>query len=269
LFPWRLNLLFVFQFNLSIPENADILSATRAVVEKLDLTKPFTLHIRIDLRDGPSTTLPLEIWTISNGSDWSSSPDSYYYSSPSSPPADNNRHQQQQLHSSPVSSPSTNRMMLNIYNGLSLMIKSLLCLTRVTPIYKIARQASSSTYSIEFNISKGTNTNEELFKNTLGHKLKHIPMGKVSNAFILPVAMGILFYKRYSLVAMDILFYKNCLLPWTFGFYKNDFVAMDIRFKKTTGYHGNSFLKNYWLPCKRNVIITKGPVLVLLIQRRQ
>lgn len=99
---------------MNIEDNNEVLEQTKDVLKSQSNEIPIVIEISLQSMTDPNTKLVLELWSIlyDRGSD----------SSPN----------------------NSSRVIYNVYNRMSLLLKSLLCVTRSLPAYKLSRKLSLS-----------------------------------------------------------------------------------------------------------------------------
>lgn len=144
--------LSVLQFYLSIKDIPEVTVSTKKCLGSaphlLDSPhSPFSLEISLQTSD--CDTIPLETWCISFDQSISD---------------------------------STQRVRFNIYNRMSLVLRSLLVCTRSTPTYQLSRKQSPDKYIIFYKMYTGEPMVDQLgidhSKKTIGHILT--PIGRLS-----------------------------------------------------------------------------------------
>lgn len=140
------------QFYLSIKDIPEVTVSTKqclgASPHLLDLPhSPFTLEISLQTSD--RDTIPLEAWCVS------------FDESTSDP---------------------TQRVRFNIYNRMSLVLRSLLVCTRSTPTYQLSRKQSADKYIIFYKMYTGEPMVDHFGGNYLKKTIGHIvtPIGRLS-----------------------------------------------------------------------------------------
>ena len=130
-------------FNLSIDDNPEILKHTKAAISTNSLPSP-PLLVEISLKTADSKTLPLELWN---------------------------------LNFQEYDVEQNIRILYTVYNRMSLLLKSLISVTRVVPAYKLSRMRGSD-YQIHYNVFSGHPD-----YNSLGRECKIIKLGSVGTPF--------------------------------------------------------------------------------------
>ncbi|CAL8114070.1 unnamed protein product [Orchesella dallaii] len=140
-------------FNLNIEDNLEVLEQTKEVLKSQSSEIPIVIEISLQSVTDTNTKLVLELWSIlyDRGSD-----------------------------NSPTNS---SRVIYNVYNRMSLLLKSLLCVTRSLPAYKLSRKLSLSEDD-EFKLYYNVFSAISLFKGDrtgfFKPKLKDFPQGASS-----------------------------------------------------------------------------------------
>lgn len=115
-----------FQFNISIQDLPDVLQETKKELQvsqsDSNITSRLPLCVEISLQTVDNDRMTLEVWSLSVNTDLSD----------------------------PQTKPS-----YTVYNRMSILLKSLLSITRVTPAYKLSRRQSPESYCIYYKIYSG------------------------------------------------------------------------------------------------------------------
>lgn len=130
-------------FNLCIEDNPEILKHTKAALGSNCLPTP-PLLVEISLKPTDSDLLPIELWN---------------------------------LHFDEFDIEQNVRILFTVYNRMSLLLKSLISVSRVVPAYKYSRMKGSD-YQILYNVMSG-----EPDYNRLGRECKIIKLGAVGTPF--------------------------------------------------------------------------------------
>jgi autophagy-related protein 13 len=130
-------------FNLCIEDNPEILKHTKAALGSNSLPSP-PLLVEISLKPTDSEPLPIELWN---------------------------------LHFDEFDAEQNVRILFTVYNRMSLLLKSLISVSRVVPAYKYSRMKGSD-YQILYNVMAG-----EPDYNRLGRECKIIKLGAVGTPF--------------------------------------------------------------------------------------
>lgn len=116
---------FQSQFNIAIQDLPDVLSETKKalqVSQSDSITSRLPLCVEISLQTVDGDRMILEVWSLNINTD--------------------------------LSDP-TIKATYTVYNRMSILLKSLLSITRVTPAYKLSRRQSPESYSIYYRIYSG------------------------------------------------------------------------------------------------------------------
>jgi len=130
-------------FNLCIEDNPEILKHTKAALGANSLPSP-PLLVEISLKPADSDLLPIELWN---------------------------------LHFDEFDVEQNVRILFAVYNRMSLLLKSLISVSRVVPAYKYSRMKGSD-YQILYNVMSG-----DPDYNRLGRECKIIKLGSVGTPF--------------------------------------------------------------------------------------
>lgn len=119
------SVLFSFQFNIAIVDHPDVAVETRKVLqvsqnERITDRLPLCVEINLETVDGDK--MLLEVWSLNINKD--------------------------------LSDPSA-KVHFPIYNRMSILLKSLISITRVTPAYKLSRRQSPDSYTVYYKIYNG------------------------------------------------------------------------------------------------------------------
>lgn len=117
---------FSFQFNISIQDLPDVLAETKKALQVSQsdstITNRLPLCVEISLQTVDGDRMILEVWSLNVNAD--------------------------------ISDPQT-KASYTVYNRMSILLKSLLSITRVTPAYKLSRRQSPESYCIYYKIYSG------------------------------------------------------------------------------------------------------------------
>lgn len=116
---------FSFQFNIAIRDHPDVLSETKKALQisqSDSITNRLPLCVEISLQTVDGDKMILEVWSLNINAE--------------------------------LSDPSI-KSTFTIYNRMSILLKSLISITRVTPAYKLSRRQSPESYSIYYRIYSG------------------------------------------------------------------------------------------------------------------
>lgn len=116
---------FSFQFNIAIQDHPDVLSETKKALQisqSDSITNRLPLCVEISLQTVDGDKMILEVWSLNINAE--------------------------------LSDPSI-KSTFTIYNRMSILLKSLISITRVTPAYKLSRRQSPESYSIYYRIYSG------------------------------------------------------------------------------------------------------------------
>jgi len=128
---------------LCIEDNPEILKHTKAALGSNSLPSP-PLLVEISLKPADSDLLPIELWN---------------------------------LHFDEIEIEQNVRILFTVYNRMSLLLKSLISVSRVVPAYKYSRMKGSD-YQILYNVMSG-----DPDYNRLGRECKIIKLGSVGTPF--------------------------------------------------------------------------------------
>jgi autophagy-related protein 13 len=115
----------LLQFNIAIQDHPDVLVETKKalqVSQSDSITNRLPLCVEISLQTVDGDKMILEVWSLNINTD---------------------------------SSDPTIKATYTIYNRMSILLKSLISITRVTPAYKLSRRQGSDSYSIYYRIYSG------------------------------------------------------------------------------------------------------------------
>ncbi|GFY46844.1 autophagy-related protein 13 homolog [Trichonephila inaurata madagascariensis] len=143
-------------FNLAIEDNVEIQSKAKDACSKVQLLKDFCICTEILLKTADGDTLVLETWSLSmNTSDCISDTPYMAYTS-----------------------------LASVYCRMTLLLKSIIAVTRMTPAFKLSTCQSANTYVILFRIYSGEPQVQELgehyIKSKIGQVLTPVGTLKVS-----------------------------------------------------------------------------------------
>lgn len=114
-----------FQFNIAIQDHPDVLAETKKALQLSQsetVTNRLPLCVEISLQTVEGDKMLLEIWSLNiNGE---------------------------------LSDPSL-KANYTVYNRMSILLKSLISITRVTPAYKLSRRQNPDSFSIYYRIYSG------------------------------------------------------------------------------------------------------------------
>ncbi|CAL1287461.1 unnamed protein product [Larinioides sclopetarius] len=114
-------------FNLAIEDNAEIQAKAKEAISKVQLLKDFCICTEILLKTADGDTLVLETWSLSmNTADFISDTPYVAYTS-----------------------------LASVYCRMTLLLKSIISVTRITPAFKLSTCQSADTYVILFRIYPG------------------------------------------------------------------------------------------------------------------
>ena len=139
--------LFRFKFNIAIQDHPDVLAETKKALhisQSDSITNRLPLCVEISLQTVDGDKMILEVWSLNINTD--------------------------------LSDPSI-KATYTIYNRMSILLKSLISITRVTPAYKLSRRQSPDSYSIYYRIYSGEPQHNlgEFFRNSLhSHWRRHM-----------------------------------------------------------------------------------------------
>jgi autophagy-related protein 13 len=130
------------QFNLAIPDMPEVSSQTRSLLSGSNPYQKLPICVEISLKTSEGDSMILETWLLSM--------------------TDAADHQVCSLQK-PISQHLVNLQLVNlqtkvshtVYNRMSLLLKSLLAVTRVTPAYKLSRRQGADSYLICYRIYSG------------------------------------------------------------------------------------------------------------------
>lgn len=118
--------LFSLQFNISIQDLPDVLAETKKELQvsqsDANITSRLPLCVEISLQTVDNDRMTLEVWSLNVNTD--------------------------------LSDPQI-KASYTVYNRMSILLKSLLSITRVTPAYKLSRRQSPESYCIYYKIYSG------------------------------------------------------------------------------------------------------------------
>lgn len=117
--------IFLLQFNIAIQDHPDVLSETKKALQISQhdsITNRLPLCVEISLQTVDGDKMILEVWSLNINPE--------------------------------LSDPSI-KATYTIYNRMSILLKSLISITRVTPAYKLSRRQSPESYSIYYRIYSG------------------------------------------------------------------------------------------------------------------
>ncbi|GIY84146.1 autophagy-related protein 13 homolog [Caerostris extrusa] len=140
-------------FNLAIEDNVEIQAKAKEACSKVHLLKDFCICTEILLKTSDGDTLVLETWCLSmNTSDCISDTPYVAYTS-----------------------------LANVYCRMTLLLKSIISVSRITPAFKLSTCQSAETYVILFRIYPGEPQVQELGKNYVTNKIGQIltPVGNL------------------------------------------------------------------------------------------
>ena len=129
-------------FNLAIQDSTEVLLETKKVLtdEVISAAVPFCIEISLKTNEGDQ--MVLECWSLSV---------------------------------LPEHSDPSVRVSHTVYNRMGILLKSLLCVSRITPAYKLSRKQVSDSYMICYRMYKGE---PQLL--CLGDNNKHVRVGQLS-----------------------------------------------------------------------------------------
>lgn len=118
--------IFYLQFNISLQDLKDIADETKrafesATGEKSNLIN-LPLNVEISLKTEEGYDMLLEVWTLTIA---------------------------------PESNSPTIRSSHHVYNSFGVLLKSVICVSRATPAYKLSRRQKTESYKIDHTISAG------------------------------------------------------------------------------------------------------------------
>lgn len=116
---------FSFQFNIAIQDHPDVLVETKKALQlsqSESITNRLPLCVEISLQTVEGDKMILEVWSLSINSD---------------------------------SSDPALKTSYTVYNRMSILLKSLISITRVTPAYKLSRRQNPDSFSIYYRIYSG------------------------------------------------------------------------------------------------------------------
>lgn len=116
---------FFFQFNIAIQDHPDVLLETKKALQISqtdNITNRLPLCVEISLQTVDGDKMILEVWSLNINTD--------------------------------LSDPQI-KTNYTIYNRMSILLKSLISITRVTPAYKLSRRQAPDSYSIYYRIYSG------------------------------------------------------------------------------------------------------------------
>lgn len=123
------------QFNISIHDQKDIADQTKQALESVTTEKNhlpnFPLNVEISLKTEEGYDMLLEVWTLTIA---------------------------------PESNSPAIRASHHVYNSFGILLKSVICVSRATPAYKLSRRQKTESYKIDHTISAG----KQLDLNRLG-----------------------------------------------------------------------------------------------------
>ncbi|CAL1287462.1 unnamed protein product [Larinioides sclopetarius] len=146
-------------FNLAIEDNAEIQAKAKEAISKVQLLKDFCICTEILLKTADGDTLVLETWSLSmNTADFISDTPYVAYTS-----------------------------LASVYCRMTLLLKSIISVTRITPAFKLSTCQSADTYVILFRIYPGEPQVHELgeyyMKSKIGQVLTPVGTLKVSISY--------------------------------------------------------------------------------------
>jgi len=116
---------FNLQFNIAIQDHPDVLVETKKALQSStseSITSRLPLCVEISLQTVEGDKMILEVWTLNINTE--------------------------------LGDPAS-KATYTIYNRMSILLKSLISVTRVTPAYKLSRRQTSDSYSIYYRIYSG------------------------------------------------------------------------------------------------------------------
>lgn len=126
-FSWVIGTAFIyylFQFNLAIEDHDEIQAKAKDAYSKVHLLKGFNICIEILLKTSDGDTLVLETWHL-------------------------NMNTSNSLTDSPYISHTS---LASVYCRMTLLLKSAIAVTRITPAYRLSIRQSADTYVILYRI---------------------------------------------------------------------------------------------------------------------
>jgi autophagy-related protein 13 len=114
-----------FQFNIAIQDHPDVLIETKKALQLSQsetITNRLPLCVEISLQTVEGDKMILEVWSLNINTE--------------------------------LSDP-TSKSNFTIYNRMSILLKSLISITRVTPAYKLSRRQTPDSFSIYYRIYSG------------------------------------------------------------------------------------------------------------------
>ena len=115
-----------FQFNIAIQDHPDVLAETKKALQISQsdtITNRLPLCVEISLQTVDGDKMILEVWSLNINTE--------------------------------LSDPQIKATSFTVYNRMSILLKSLISITRVTPAYKLSRRQSPESYSIYYRIYSG------------------------------------------------------------------------------------------------------------------
>lgn len=128
-------------FNLQIPDNPDVNKATKNVLPSDRVLETFEigLHVEISVKTEDGDEMVLEIWTLG---------------------LDDNQ-----------CDPSLTTLS-TVYSRMSILLKSLISITRITPAYQLSRRQRTESFTIFYRVYTGDTKNK-----ILGDSIKNLQVG--------------------------------------------------------------------------------------------
>lgn len=114
-----------FQFNIAIQDHPDVLVETKKALQLSQtesITNRLPLCVEISLQTVDGDKMILEVWSLNINAE--------------------------------ISDPAI-KTSYTIYNRMSILLKSLISITRVTPAYKLSRRQNPDSFSIYYRIYSG------------------------------------------------------------------------------------------------------------------
>ena len=113
--------LFYLQFNLAINDAEEIASEIRKVYSTTSLIYDSPINVETSLKTSDGENMILEVWSLSMNTE----------------------------------NCDNCRVSFTVYNRMSVLLKSLMCVSRVTPAYKLSRNQGSETFVVCYRIYMG------------------------------------------------------------------------------------------------------------------